>query len=127
MTSLRLTIPYSGQRRLTAISVMMLFFSNSCSSISPHENFKNALYGENGWPSHIGESINERNPRAALNPDPNALIDVSPLANGNVEYKYRHGFKARESSCRIIYEVDPTTRLIVAARFEGEEDCVLVP
>jgi hypothetical protein len=107
-----------GNKVYVCIMMWALF---ACSTVSPHENFKNALYGEKGWPVRIGQSID--NVGRGSFPDVKALVGIKPLDNGNSEYRYRF-----RGTCRYMYEVNPTTRKIVRAYFEGSEaDCVLTP
>ena len=95
--------------------LLMALLSVGCSSIPPHDNFKQSLYGA------IGRSIYNNVPGRW--PYKEDLIDTTPLPNGNVEYRYKYG-----RTCRYIFEVDPVTHLIVGARFEGKEtDCVINP
>ena len=85
-----------------------------CSSITPHDNFKQIL------DNSIGQSIS--NARGGW-PDKEGLIDTTPLPNGHVEYRYKY-----LRSCRYMFEVNPATHLIVGARFEGKDtDCVINP
>ena len=86
-----------------------------CASISPHENFKRALY------ETVGHSMDNVPPYEW--PHKEDLIDVTRLPNGNAEYRYDYG-----RTCRYIFEVDPATHLIIGARFEGKDtDCVINP
>lgn len=104
-----------------AILIIALFMvMEGCVTASPHEIFKDALYGRHPWPPRIGQDIDM--PAIAF-PNPKALINTNQLSNGNLEMEYRW-----LRSCRYFYEVDPKTRKIVGARFEGnEDDCVWIP
>ena len=87
-----------------------------CVSVSPHENFKNALY------ANIGFKLKEIQPGWARDSD---LIDTLPLPNGNTEYQYTSIYL---QSCRYMFEVDKNTSKIVGARFNGKKtDCVIYP
>lgn len=86
-----------------------------CSSVTPYENFKNILL------TNVGRNIDDNYPGSWVNPED--LIDVTPLPNGNEEYRYKY-----LRTCRYIFEVDPGTRKIVGARFEDKEsDCFINP
>ena len=86
-----------------------------CASISPHANFKDALY------EIVGKALDDIPPYTW--PHNLKRIDETPLPNGNVEYRYRY-----VRTCRIILEVNAQTRIIVGARFEGKDtDCVINP
>lgn len=88
---------------------------SSCATISPHENFKDALYGS------VGQSLD--NKPDYLWPHERDLIDSKALPNGNIENRYQY-----LRSCVYIFEIDPNTRTIVGAGFEGsEKDCVINP
>lgn len=107
------------ENKLYVLTLAVALFG--CTTVSPHENFKNALYGEKGWPVRIGTSID--NVDRGSFPDVDALLEIKPLLNGNLEYKYRFF-----GTCRYMYEVDHDTRKIVRAYFEGSErDCILTP
>ncbi|WP_022665051.1 hypothetical protein [Desulfospira joergensenii] len=86
-----------------------------CSNISPHDNFKEHIYGQ------IGKILNEIPPYQA--PNEKNLISSKLLPNGNIENKYKY-----KGTCRYMFEIDPKTQKIIAARFEGEKtDCVINP
>jgi hypothetical protein len=71
--------------------------------------------------STIGRSIDNVPPYEW--PHAEDLIDITPLPNGNSEYRYKY-----LRTCRYIFEVDPKTRTIIGARWEGKEtDCVINP
>lgn len=86
----------------------------SCSSVTPHENFR-------GHMSHnVGKSIDDPNTNWVI---PKYLIDSKTLPNGNIENGYRF-----RGTCRYFFEFDPNTRRIVGWRFEGSEgDCIINP
>ena len=80
-----------------------------------HENFKRNLY------RNTGKNLDEIPPYQF--PQEKNLIGSVPLQNGNVENRYKFN-----KTCILIYEVDPKTRKIVGAGFEGSErDCSIVP
>lgn len=114
----------NGAAMLTvALLMVQIFATQGCAvwTVSPHENFKAALYGRSPWSPRIGQNI-DRTPRGIF-PVSEDLMEIHQLPNGNVEMKYRWW-----RSCRYFYEVEPKTRKIVGARFEGsEDDCRLIP
>jgi len=90
-----------------------VFLISACLGITPHENFKNALN------AMIGYRIDEIQPGWARAGD---FVSKSTLPNGHLEYWYK------ETSCSYFFEVDPLTKKILGARFEGrDEDCVIFP
>lgn len=106
--------------RKATISMTMvlaaLLIVPGCTTVTPHQNFKNALQ------SMLGKNVDTGAPYSWTRKS--ALIDSSPLPNGNIlnRYKYYRG------SCIYKFEADPRTRKIVGASFEGKEtDCVLNP
>ena len=107
------------KKKSTSVSFTTLWISTlllGCVSVSPHENFKNALY------ANIGYKLKDIQPGWARDLD---LIDTLSLPNGNTEYRYLSIFPG---PCRYMFEVDPSTSKIVGARFEGNEtDCVIYP
>ncbi len=108
-------MPFSFSERKHLYLMTFILFLLGCSTINPHENFKEALYDS------IGQSID--NVPNYLWPDEKALVSSKLLPNGNIENKYKH-----LRSCRYIFEINPKTRTIVGARFEGKEtDCVINP
>lgn len=83
-----------------------------CTTVTPQENFKDALYRE------IGKSIDN-----SMWAPKRYLISEKTMSNGNVEYRYRY-----LRSCQYMFEVEPKSRVIVNARYEGKEfDCVINP
>lgn len=95
-------------------SPLMLVLS-SCSALTPHENFKSAMQ------SNIGKK--EDSSASYLSRYPEDVLGSSGLTNGNIETEF---FQSRK--CRVFFEIDPKTRIIVGWRFEGsEKDCEIVP
>ncbi len=89
---------------------------SGCYTLNPHENFKAHLY------QTVGQSLDEI--PSYQWPFEKDLIDSKVLPNGNIENKYKH----YRENCFYIFEIDPKTRKIVGARFEGKEtDCVINP
>lgn len=101
---------------MVALSVLTSILSGCAFSAgSPHENFKSHLYAE------VGKSI-ENAPSYSWRHEKD-LIAAKSLPNGNIENKYRY-----RGSCVYFFEIDPKTRTIVGARFEGKEtDCIVNP
>lgn len=95
--------------------VLMLLSLPSCSSVTPHENFRAHMN------SNVGSSIDKpREPGVAL---ARYLLGSRDLPNGNIENEYLD-----RGSCRYFFEFDPKTRIIIGWRFEGSErDCEIVP
>ena len=77
----------------------------------PHEYFKD-LMGMN-----VGASIDNRGLRGVV--EPRILLESKHLPNGNMENKYQG-----RRTCRMFFEFEPETRVIVSWRFEGKtSDC----
>lgn len=99
---------------MVAVALMLLLLP-SCSSVTPHENFKAHM-------SHnVGMRIDEsRGDNWAIQ---KYLVNTVWHSNGNVENEYEF-----RGTCRYFFEFDPKTRIIVGWRFEGSEhDCEIVP
>ncbi len=104
-----------GALQLIVITVLILL-ALGCLGITPHENFKAHLYKQ------IGKSLDEIPPYQW--PFEKQKVDSKVLPNGNIENKYKY----YRGNCFYIFEIDPKTRKIVGARFEGSErDCVINP
>ena len=111
-------------RTLTIIVLSLITFtvtvlSTSCMGdiATAHQNFKVQLN------KAVGTSIDDTRPGTWV--DHRKPINVRTLTNGNVEYTYLY---MRGRSCRFMFEVNPSTRIIVNVRFEGKEsDCVINP
>ena len=102
---------------LTALTTACLaaLFSGCMSSLTPHENFISLMN------HNVGDSIDD--PRVVGSAEPKYLLESKSLPNGNIENTYQG-----RGSCRIFFEYNPQTRIIVAFRFEGtEQDCEIVP
>lgn len=98
-----------------SIIALLLITSTSCSSLTPHENFKSLMA------HNVGSTIDD--PNVIGSTLPKHLMESKTLPSGNIENKY----KGRRT-CRKFFEFDPKTRVIVGWHFEGsEEDCVIVP
>jgi len=92
---------------------LVLLLIVGCTILTPHENFVQHHL------ANVGQTIEALRPAGYARD----VIDVTSLPNGNIAYRYRY-----VRSCRYIYEVDPKTNIIVAARWEGsEKDCVIAP
>lgn len=104
----------SARVRYSLLLVSLLIAG--CSYISPHENFIQALH------SSIGRSIDNVPPY--LWPHSEDLIDSINLSNGNMKNRYKYN----RGKCKYVFEINPKTRQIVGASFEGKEsDCVINP
>ena len=93
---------------LLAVSLFGIVLS-SCGSLPSHEIF--VQYND----SRVGRNFDKENRSTSVK----GYVDGRFLPNGNVEY----GFKWR-ATCRVYYEVNPETRIIVDWRWEGTV-CVL--
>ena len=105
----------------TSLAVLVAFFlpifESGCASLTmdPHENFKAKLY------SSIGQNINNIPPYRI--PHEKDLLDVKNMQNGNIEKAYKY-----IRSCRYFFEINPTTNIVVGARFDGlDTDCISTP
>ena len=88
------------------LSIVLL----SCGGHLSHENFL-TFAGR-----HVGSNMEEVNPTTRVT----GYVDGRILANGNSEYGFKYW-----KTCRVYYEVDPETRIIVDWRWEGlRKDCV---
>jgi hypothetical protein len=105
----------SHRRKLYSLIALHLQMLWGCTSISPHENFRQHLNTQVGMSIDNAPAYSWRNQKD--------LIEIAPLPNGNLEYTYKY-----LRTCRYIFEVNPKTHIIVGARFEGKEtDCVVAP
>ncbi len=85
-----------------------------CTILTPHENFKHNIT------TKIGLSIDQIGGGWTRSED---LVSMINLPNGQVAYTYKY-----VRSCLYTFEVNPVTRIITAARWEGsEKDCVIAP
>lgn len=94
--------------------VPLTLFLASC-GLDPHDNFK--------WLNqrNVGTTIDK--PALGESTNPRGLLESKRLPNGNIENKYK-----RRGTCRVFYEFDPDTRIIVSWRFEGKtSDCISYP
>ena len=103
---------------LNKFSTMALVLLNSACSIGaqwPYNNF-NKIYSHQVGKSLDASSLYERR-----------KIGSRTLPSGNIETEYLHG-KGRRGICRVFYEIDPKTRIIVGWRYEGDEKaCAISP
>ena len=103
--------------RNVAVVLFLAHMLLSCTTATPHENFKNGLQLSVGWSidsqGYSGEGY------------PHLLLSQKTLQNSNLEYRYEgDGFPP----CIHIFEVNPRTRIIVRADFEGtERNCYITP
>ena len=97
------------------MSAVILPFSISCSSVTPHDNFKNNMK------SNIGRKVDDETSYVARYEG--WLVSSYVIENGNVENKYQW-----RGSCIFYFEINKTTNTIVNWRFEGSaDDCAIVP
>lgn len=90
------------------LSVAVLF---SCTSPPTHERFVRHRNDE------VGIKLENLYPSTSVK----HYIAGRILPNGNIEYGFKHS-----RTCRIYYQVDPETRVIVGWRWEGlREHCVV--
>jgi hypothetical protein len=83
---------------------------------TPHENFKTIMQ------NNVGKRADDPTSHVSRFP-PEWVIGSRLLPNGNIETEY-----ARREACRVFFEINPKTRIIVGWRFEGSErDCEIVP
>lgn len=80
--------------------VLMLLSLPSCSSVTPHENFKAHM------DSNVGSSIDK--PRESGVALAKYLLGSRILSNGNMENEYQD-----RGTCRYFFEFNPRTRIIV--------------
>ena len=95
--------------------LIAILASCSCSAVSPHDNFKNHME------YHVGKKIDS--PSSYVARYPQWVGGKTELRNGNVEVEFLQG-----KTCRVFFEVDKTTNVIIGWRFEGsKKDCQIVP
>ena len=105
--------------RSVATVLLFVYLFVGCTTVTPHENFKNNLQ------LYVGLTLNDElgfleNGRARL-------LSKKMLSNGNLEYRYASA-SGYTPPCIIIYEINPERRIIVRADFEGtEKNCHIVP
>lgn len=91
----------------------MLFLTTSCTTLTPHENFK----------GHMTHAVGQRIGVALWSKAYYKPITTKRLQDGNMENEYEF-----RGTCRYFFEFDPKTQIIVGWRFTGsEEDCVIGP
>lgn len=82
-----------------------------------HEAFK-TMYGR-----QVGLNSDDRD-RSWLARYPEDIVGRRVLPNENIEVEFRTTSGPR---CRVFYEIDPETRIIINWRFEGsEQDCTWI-
>jgi hypothetical protein len=98
----------------------MVFCSciGACSTVTPHENFKNIMQANVGRSStdyyYTGNRLRDY-----------TYVGSIQLANGNIEEGFKTGAGYR---CRVYFEIDRQTRHVSAWRYEGTpRDCSIVP
>lgn len=100
---------------LATFFMLQLLGCLSYSLEAQHENFKRQFRNDVGKKSS--------NSNTNISRYPQLIIDSRKLSGGNIEKKLRwHG------SCRVFYEIDPETKIILNWRFEGsKKDCTIAP
>jgi len=99
------------QQLLLSFSIMLML--SSCSTITPHENFKAHME------YNVGKNIGL--PQKWMGID--RYVGSKTLQNGNVENEYK-----LLGACRYFFEINPASKIIVSWRFEGgKKDCAIAP
>ena len=81
---------------------------SSCASLNPYDNWKAMMDAK------VSESIDNDPYGVGAQP-----VDIKTLSNGNLEFRYvRKNFRG---SCKYFFEVDKTTRKVIAWRYDGED------
>ncbi len=115
---------YRGWVAMWRMILLLIFFVpiTACASYSleaRHEAFK-TMYG-----SQVGLKADDPD-NSWLARYPQNVIARHRLPNGNIEIEYRARTAVR--GCRVFYELQANSRVIVGWRFKGsEEDCTWVP
>ena len=81
------------------------------------DNFREIYSGK------VGRSIDD--PSLLVGNYPKKEVGSRTLPNGNIEMEF--DMENPGGQCRIFYEVDPQSRIIVAWRFEGGDEACAVP
>ena len=87
----------------------------------PYENFKQNYEGQ------IGRNVDD--PSTSIARYPQKIIAERELKNGNKEIELLHAVSSiRDARCVVLYEIDAKTNVIVAWRYEGDEEiCYWAP
>jgi uncharacterized protein YceK len=97
------------------IVFLTLVICSGCSSVRPHDNFVNQLN------VMIGRNLDDI--PSYKWPREKDLIGSVKLPNGNIKNRYKY-----KGTCLYIFEINPKSRQIVGASFEGNEsDCIINP
>lgn len=119
----RLRIKKNMMKKLKGILVCIALVlpltgcSTKYSAQRAHNNFKNYLH------AFVGSNIDTTNMKKR-----DQLLSTKKLPNGNIEYHYWFRSYPLEPKCIQIFEVDPASRIIVRADFEGSEySCSITP
>ena len=108
-------MPLTSLSALTG-AIAALLALGACASSSPHQNFRAAMHGEVGKHAHAFDAYTSHYGRWRMS--------VRELPNGNTEEEYPTG---RRHRCRVFFEIDKDTRVIVGWRFEGaQDDCIRI-
>jgi hypothetical protein len=87
----------------------------SCTSTTPHENFKNIMKQD------IGKKADD--PTSDIYHYSKYVLNRRVLSNGNVEVKFH-----LMGNCYYFYEVEKKTNIIIGWRFEGSKKyCAIAP
>jgi hypothetical protein len=109
----------SARNRIFFYFVLYSFFGavmSACTSITPHQNFKESLQ------LHLGRSMD-------FTPEIKKLLVSKVLPSGNIEYSYSQRWHGR-GACTEFYEVDASTQKIIRVDFKAqdpERECILPP
>lgn len=87
----------------------------------PHENFKHYYAGQ------VGKRVDD--PSTSIARYPEDIVARRVLPNGNTEFELLKAVsQIDDAKCLVFYEVDSKTNVIVAWRYEGDDQvCVLGP
>ena len=106
---------YAASSLMILIGGLLVATIQSCSTVTPHENFKNIFNND------IGKRADDPSSIVARYPEWFAGSQVLP--NGNTENKYQW-----KDDCVYFYEIEKNSRIIVGWHFEGTESaCEIVP
>lgn len=101
---------------ISAILLAGCWIGVDFSTKARHESFKTYYDGQ------VGKSADD--PSTNIARYPQNIMSRRVLPNGNTEIKYRAPYR----TCRVFYEIDNESRIIVDWRYVGrEQDCVRVP
>ena len=104
---------------LTVLGFTMLLMSCAIGASWPHENFLST------YRYYVGKSVDD----PTISIAPQNTVGRRTLPNGNIEIEYLHVKNAygRYGHCRVFFEVNPDTEIIVDWRYEGSEKACVIP